>query len=156
MHSSHCWFAVGAAFIVAALVSLDAEALSAQSPERALRQATTSEISLGLKVDEALGRVLLYDYSDPSSGPEYRMHVTIRTDEVSWTELREGGRSETDSAQSVKLDDHRIMMTWFEESGQFVVLYVDLLAGQTTYCGLLRPGIDEQGVCYTGTVELVE
>lgn len=48
-----------------------------------------------------------------------------------------------------------MMMSWFEESGQLVVLYVDLLAGQTTDCGLLRPGVDREGVCYTGTIEAV-
>ena len=127
--------------------------LAAQTPD-GMRAAVVDPQPLGLTVGEALGEVLLFDYSVPGSGVSYRMHVTLQPDAVSWTELREGVRSETDPAQAVRLDDHRVMMNWFEESGHFVVLYVDLLAGQTTYCALLRPGIDDEGVCYTGTIEL--
>ena len=144
--------AICVAALVVAFAGMTVADLAAQAAEENPRPATVSPTALGLTVGEALGRTFLFDYTDPGAGVEYRMHVTLRADQVRWTELREGGRSETDSAQSVKLDEHRIMMTWLEESGQFVVLYVDFLAGQTTYCGLLRPGIDERGVCYTGTV----
>ena len=143
--------------LVLAVAPMGAEPshLSAQDAPPSPRRAIEAPTPLGLTVEEALGETLLFDYSNPESGLQYRMHVTLRAHEVSWTELRDGGRSETDSAQSVRLDDHRLMMTWLEESGQFVVLYVDLLAGQTTYCGLLRPGVDDRGVCYTGTVQAV-
>jgi hypothetical protein len=144
---------LGAALFTLALALVTPPSAAAQASD-ALRAAVVAPQQLGLTVEAALGEVLLFDYSVPGASGSYRMHVTLHPDEVSWTELRDGGRSETDPAQSVRLDDHRLMMNWFEESGQFVVLYVDLLAGQTTYCGLLRPGVDEAGVCYTGTIEI--
>jgi len=120
---------------------------AAQEHTGTVRLATESPKPLGLTVEEAYGKRLLFNF-----GSSFRMHVTIRRHEISWVELREGGSSETDPAQSIKLDDHRLMMSWIEESGQFVVMYTDFLEGETTFCGLLRPGIDEQGACYTGTI----
>jgi hypothetical protein len=120
---------------------------AAQEPVGTVRLAAESPEPLGLTVEDAYGRRLLFDF-----GNSFRMHVTIRRHEISWVELSEEGSSETDSAQSIKLDEHRLMMSWVEESGQFVVMYVDFLEGETTFCGLQRPGIDEQGACYTGTM----
>ncbi|MGI9628740.1 MAG: hypothetical protein ACR2QM_18035, partial [Longimicrobiales bacterium] len=93
---------------VMALAHVSAEpfAASAQTSDE-LRLAVVAPQQLDLTVEEALGEVLLVDYSVPGSGTSYRMHVTLRAGEVSWTELRDGGRSETDPAQSVRLDDHR-------------------------------------------------
>ena len=120
---------------------------AAQEPAGTVRLATESPKPPGLTVEDAYGRRFLFDF-----GSSFRMHVTIRRHEISWVELRAEGSLETDPVQSIKLDDHRLMMSWMEESGQFVVMYADFLEGETTFCGLLRPGIDEQGACYTGTM----
>jgi hypothetical protein len=141
-------------FWVLLLTIIISSDIVAQSDSVDLQKATESSNPLGLTVEQGLGKKLLFDYSIPEAGVNYRMHVILRVDEVSWTELRDEGHSETDTAQLVKLDDHRIIMSWFENSGQFVVLYVNFMKGQTTYSGLLRPGLDKKGVIYSGTISL--
>jgi hypothetical protein len=128
-----------------------AQAVDAQDRAKNVRLATESHTQLNLTVEDAYGRVLLFDFGD-----SFRMNVTIRPDEISWTELGDGGRTETDTAHSIKLDEHRLMMSWIEESGQFVVMYADFLEGESSFCGLRRPGLDKQGTCYTGTMAVAE
>ncbi|HMB89540.1 MAG TPA: hypothetical protein VKP65_01750 [Rhodothermales bacterium] len=97
--------------------------------------------------------MLLFDYGVLKSGVAFRMNVTIRPASIYWRELREGGRAETDLAQSVKLDEHRLLMSWMEESGHYVVMYADFLHGETTFCGLMNVGNEKQNRYYTGTME---
>ena len=141
------------AFVVSllGLAASLAQETDAQDRAKNVRFATESHTRLNLTVEDAYGMALLVDYGD-----SFRMNVTIRPDEISWTELRDGGRSETDTAHSIKLDEHRLMMSWIEESGQFVVMYADFLEGETSFCGLRRPGLDKQGTCYTGTMAVGE
>jgi hypothetical protein len=144
-----CLFAfVVPLFGLAASLAQEAEV---QDRAKNTRLATESHTQLNLTVEAAYGRVLLVDY-----GGSFRMNVTIRPDEISWTELKDDGRSETDTAHSIKLDEHRLMMSWIEDSGQFVVMYADFLEGETSFCGLRRPGLDKQGTCYTGTMAVGE
>ena len=80
------------------------------------------------------------------------LDVTFRQGEIHWHELWENGNTETDPTQVVLLDEHRMLASWPEENGWFVVLYADFLSGATSFCAANGAGEDASSMCMTGTI----
>ena len=126
----------------------------AQDSVNTVRVATESQSPLGLTVEEAYGKELFFDYGKFENGPLFKMDVTLKPDEITWHELWEGGRLETDSTESIKLDDHRLLISFTELDGSFIVVYADFMSGETSFCGLIAPGETDQTLCFTGTMTM--
>ena len=92
-------------------------------------EAAKPDSPLGLTVEQAFGETLRYDYGVLDSGRHFTLDVTFRPGEIHWHELRENGNTETDPTQVVLLDEHRMLASWPEENGWFVVLYADFSSG---------------------------
>jgi len=133
-----------------------APAAQAQEGIGTVRDAADAATPLGLTVEEAYGEELFFDYGSFPSGTRFTMDVTVEPDEITWHELWEGGRLETDPTESVKLDEHRLLMSFTELDGSFIVVYADFQNGETSFCGLIAPGESGQTLCFTGTMTMKE
>ena len=130
--------------------------VQAQEGIGTVRDAADAKAPLGLTVDEAYGQELLFDYGTFPSGTRFTMDVTVEPDEITWHELWEGGRLETDPTESVKLDEHRLLMSFTELDGSYIVVYADFMNGETSFCGFFTPGESDSKGCFTGTMTMKE
>ena len=117
-------------------------------------KAASPEYALGLTVDQAYGQNLRYDYGPLPNGTQFELNVTFRPGEVYWEQLWDG-KTETDPTKVVRLDDHRILASWPEESGWFIALYADFLLGETSFCSTNNPGDAASSSCRTGTITTI-
>ena len=69
-----------------------------------------------------------------------------------WWERWEGGTTETDPTRAVRLDEHRLLASWPEANGWFIVLHADFRAGAASWCGT----DGEASTCRTGTITRAE
>ncbi len=138
------------------ILSISISTTQAQDSVNTVRVATDSQSPLGLTVEEAYGKELLFDYGKFESGTIFTMDVTVQPDEITWHELWEGGRLETDPTESIKLDNHRLLISFTELDGSFIVVYADFMSGETSFCGLITPGETDQTLCFTGTMTMNE
>lgn len=148
--------ALSLAATVLVVFSLLAPAAQAQEGIGTVRDAADAATPLGLTVDEAYGQELFFDYGSFPSGTRFTMDVTVKPDEITWHELWEGGRLETDPTESVKLDEHRLLMSFTELDGSYIVVYADFMNGETSFCGFFTPGESDAKGCFTGTMTLNE
>ncbi len=113
--------------------------------------AAKSVTPLGLTVEQAFGVTLRYDFGVVEGGKHFHLDVAFRDGEVEWHELWENGKSEIDPIRAVRLDEHRLLASWPEQNGWFIVLYADFATGETSYCG--RSGGEKPvSKCMTGTI----
>lgn len=141
--------------IVAVLIALS-PAVQAQEGIGTVRDAADAVTPLGLTVEEAYGQELFFDYGAFPNGTRFTMDVTVKPDEITWHELWEGGRLETDPTESVKLDEHRLLMSFTELDGSYIVVYADFMNGETSFCGFFTPGEGDSKGCFTGTMTMGE
>jgi hypothetical protein len=123
-------------------------AAHAQGRDDTVLEAVEPESALGLTVEQAYGDTLRYDFGTAAGGRRLHLDVVFRPGEVEWWELWEGGTTETDPTQGVLLDEHRLLASWPEENGWFIVLYADFRAGEASWCGT----DGESSTCRTGTI----
>jgi len=123
----------------------------AQPSDGSAMQAATPDTALGLTVEQAYGESFLYDYGVTPDSVHFKLNVTFRPDEVYWEQLWDM-KTETDPTKSVLLDAHRMLASWPEENGFFVVLYADFLRGETSFCGTNNPSDADSSTCMTGTI----
>lgn len=127
----------------------------AQASGDAAMDAATPEFALGLTIDQAYGESFRYDYGTTPDGTHFKLNVTFRPGEVYWEQLWDGV-TETDPTKTVLLDQHRMLASWPEENGFFVVLYADFLRGETSFCGTNNPSDAASSTCMTGTITRAE
>jgi hypothetical protein len=144
------------ALVATLLVALCTLSTAAQAQEGigTVRDAADADAPLGLTVDEAYGQELFFDYGSFPSGTRFTMDVTVNPDEITWHELWEGGRLETDPTESVQLDEHRLLMSFTELDGSYIVVYADFMNGETSFCGFFTPGESDSKGCFTGTMTM--
>lgn len=138
------------------ILSIGIPIAQAQDYGTTVRMAAESQTPLGLTVDEAYGKELFFDYGQFANGTIFTMDVTIMPDEITFQELWEGGRLETDPTDSIKLDEHRLFISFTELDGSFIVVYADFMSGETSFCGLIAPGVTDETLCFTGTMSMNE
>lgn len=93
----------------------------------------------------------MYDYGVTPDSVHFKLNVTFRPGEVYWEQLWDM-KTGTDPTKSVLLDEHRMLVSFPEESGAYVVLYADFLGGETSFCGIGNPGDPDSSACMTGTI----